>query len=63
MYAKFTRFSRDGGRTPRYKDWRESQLERVYDAVVNQSLSIRRAAEQLNVPRSTLHDRVSGRVT
>ena len=58
-----TRFSPDGGRQPRYKDWRESQLERAYDAVVKQSISIRRAAEQFDVPRSTLHDRVSGRVT
>ena len=52
-----------GGRQSKYKDWRDSQLDRACDAVVKQSLSIRRAAEQFAVPRSTVHDRVSGRVS
>ena len=50
-------------RQSKYKDWRDSQLDRACDAVVKQSLFIRRAAEQFAVPRSTLHDRVSGRVS
>ena len=52
-----------GGRQPKYKDWRESQLDGACNAVVKQSLSIRRAAEQFAVPRATLHDRVSGKVS
>lgn len=45
-----------------YKDWHESQLNRACDAVIKESFSIRRAAEQYAIPRSTLHDRMSGRV-
>lgn len=51
------------GRQPKYKDWRESQLDGACNAVVTNSLSIRRAAEQFAVPRATLHDRVSGKVS
>lgn len=42
--------------------WRPDQLERAYEAVVKGELSLRRAAEEFNVPRTTLHDRLSGRV-
>ncbi len=37
-------------------------MEKAVCAVVGGELSIRRAAQQYNVPRSTLGDHVSGRV-
>ena len=49
-------------RQNKYKDWNVSQVDQAYDAVVKQNFSIRRAAEEFGIPRSTLHDRVSGRV-
>ena len=51
----------DGGRMPTYKIWDEERMSRAYKAVIA-GMSIRRAAEEYNVPRSTLHDRVSGKV-
>ena len=35
-------------------------MARVLDAVVRDGLSVRRAAEEFDVPRTTLGDRVSG---
>ena len=49
-------------RPARYKDWDPYQLEGACNAVVNQSLSIRRAAEQFSIPKTTLHDLVLGKV-
>ena len=49
-------------RPPRYKEWGEEQLQRAYQDVKEGRLSIRRAAELYSVPKSTLSDRVSGRV-
>ena len=37
-------------------------MKGAVDAVVTSNLSVRRAAMQYNVPKSTLGDRVSGRV-
>ena len=54
--------AQDGGRPQQYKDWHQNQLELACDAVAKHSLSIRRAAELFSIPRSTLHDHVSGRV-
>ena len=48
-------------RPTKYKDWTESKLQRAFWSVQN-GLSIRRAAEAHGVPRSTLQDRISGRV-
>ena len=45
----------------KYKQWNEEQMCHAFEAVTNGS-SIRRAAEEYNVPRSTLGDRISGRV-
>ena len=45
-----------------YKQWTELQMKGAVDAVVTSNLSVRRAAMQYNVPKSTLGDRVSGRV-
>ena len=51
----------DGGRMPNYKNWDEERMSRAYKAVIA-GMCIRRVAEEYNVPRSTLHDRVSGKV-
>ncbi len=45
-----------------YKKWDSDQLTQAYDAVSRGGYSIRRAAEEYQVPRSTLHDRLSGKV-
>ena len=44
-----------------YKYWSEDKMEKAFEAVTKERLSVRRAAEEYNVPRSTLGDRVSGR--
>ena len=49
-------------RPPRYKQWGEEQLAKAFKEVKEGRLSVRRAAELYNVPKSTLSDRVSGRV-
>ena len=49
-------------RPPRYKQWREDALVKAYNEVKEGRLSVRRAAELYNIPKSTLSDRVSGRV-
>ena len=48
-----------GGR-PRH--WRKESLTEACKAVAEGELSVRKAAEQYDVPRSTLHDHVSGKV-
>ena len=42
--------------------WRPSSGIGAFEAVSSGELSIRRAAEQFDVPKSTMHDRVSGGV-
>ena len=42
--------------------WTQSQMDRVVDAVVSEGLSIRRAALQCGVPKSSLADRICGTV-
>ena len=37
-------------------------MTQAYQSVLRDGLSIRRAAEEFNVPRTTLADRVSGKV-
>ena len=44
-----------------YKQWNEEQMAYAVKAVTDGS-SIRRAAEEYDVPRSTLGDRISGHV-
>lgn len=51
----------DQGRPSNYKNWDESTLHCAYQAVID-GLTVRRAAELYSVPKSTLQDRVSGRV-
>ena len=50
------------GRPQSYKDWHRSQLEQACNAVMRDALPMRRAAELFSIPRSTLHDHISGRV-
>ena len=49
------------GRSCNYKNWNESTLQRACEAV-HKGMSIRRAAEEYAIPRSTLHDHISRRV-
>ena len=49
-------------RPHQYKNWEEYNLKEAYEAVKSGSMSLRRAAEEFQVPRSTLHDRLSGKV-
>jgi hypothetical protein len=44
-----------------YKGWTDSQMEQALQAVVASGASIRRAALDYHVPKSSLGDRVSGR--
>ena len=49
-------------RPPLYKDYHHEKLYRAYEDVKDGRLSIRHAAEQYGIPKSTLGDRISGRV-
>ena len=45
-----------------YKNWSKEGMELAHQAVMNDGISVRRAAIEYNVPRSTLRDRVRGSV-
>lgn len=45
-----------------FKLWKPEAMEKALNAVITQGISIRRAALDYGVPKSTLGDRVSGRV-
>ena len=45
-----------------YKEWSVENMEQAYQAVMHDGVSIRRAAVEYNIPRTTLADRVQGRV-
>lgn len=45
-----------------YKSWSIDHLQQAYDAVTKGGLSVRRAAEEYRVPRSTLQHQISGKV-
>ena len=49
-------------RPTKYKKWTEEHLKLAYDVVQRKEMSVREAAESFDIPKSTLHDRVSGRV-
>jgi hypothetical protein len=57
-----TRCAIVSNRSTKYKNWPESNLYKAFLAVTEEKHSIRRAAEMYNVPKSTLQDRISGRV-
>ena len=46
-----------------YKTWNNANMERAIMAVQKGELSIRRASEIYSIPKSSLHDRISGKVT
>ena len=46
----------------KYKQWTDTHMEKAVDAVRNQGLTVRRTAEEYCIPKSTLHDRLIGRV-
>ena len=50
------------GRPDYYKQWTEDRMSKAVKAVTVDGLSIRQASEEYAVPRSTLHDRIAGRV-
>ena len=45
-----------------YRSWTQQQMERAVTAVLNEGSSILRAALECGVPKSSLGDRISGRV-
>ena len=49
-------------RPSKYKAWSDSSLHEAVTAVQQQKLSIRRAAMEFEIPKSTIHDRISGKV-
>lgn len=51
-----------GTRDDRYKVWDKQSIQHAIEAVVEEGMSIRRAALRYGIPKSTLGDRVSGRV-
>ena len=50
------------GRPTKYKTWKQQHFSRAVEAVKEGKLTVRRAAVEFDIPRSTLHDHVSGRV-
>ena len=53
---------RSSSRPAHYKEWDEVQMGKAVEACVNEGMSIRQAAFHFGVPKSTLGDRMSGRV-
>ena len=49
-------------RSKKFKQWSEDVMEKAINAVINDGVSIRRAAEDYGIPKSTLGDRISGRI-
>ena len=49
-------------RPPQYKHWAQENMHAAMRAVIEESKSVREPAQQYDVPKSTLGDRVSGRV-
>ena len=50
------------GRPGRYKRWTEEHLQKACQCVEQGELSIRCAAETFDIPKSTLHDRITGKI-
>ena len=50
------------GRPRKYKGWSEDRLHLAYQSYQTKKFSLRQAAEAYDVPKSTLHDRITGRV-
>ena len=45
-----------------YKKWNENDMVRAVDSVLKKESSIRFAGKEYNIPKSTIADRISGRV-
>ena len=45
-----------------YKKWKQGHLSKAVGEIQNGSLSVRRAALEYDIPKSTLHDHLTGRV-
>ena len=61
-FTKKTLQNRESIRPISYKNWDDATMEKALEEVSSRSMTIRRAAEEYGVPRSTLGDRASGRV-
>ena len=53
---------RSSSRPAHYKEWDEVQMGKAVEVCVNEGMSIRQAAFHFGVTKSTLGDRMSGRV-
>ena len=51
-----------GNRSDKLKQWSSKRMAKAIDAVQKEHLSLRRAAEEFDIPKSTLHDRLIGKV-
>ena len=49
-------------RPPTYGGYSAVSMEKAYEAVTAGKMSVQKAAEEYGIPKSTLHDRVSGKV-
>ena len=49
-------------RQPTYRGYSTIAMEKAYEAVVTGTMSVRKASEDYGVPRSTLHEKVTGKV-
>ena len=49
-------------RPVQYKSWSEENMSKAISAVVQDEIAVRKAAALYNVPKSTLGDRITGRV-
>ena len=45
-------------RSKKFKQWSEDVMKKAINAVINDGFSIRRAAEDYDIPKSTLGDRI-----
>ena len=45
-----------------YKKWSEETMALAVDAVLRNGMSVHRAAQDYDIPKSTLGDRISGRI-
>ena len=45
-----------------YKQWDDDAMSRAMEALLETGMSVRRAATEYNVPKSTLNDRIQGKV-
>ena len=49
-------------RPMKYKAWTDENLERACHAIMEEGISLQRAAKEYQIPMSTIQDHVSGKV-